>query len=81
MPANLGTSGASYKAVTPNDSTDLPDGPCRGLWVGGAGNLSVIGAFDTVEVTLTAVPIGLHALAVKRVRATGTTATLLVAVY
>jgi hypothetical protein len=67
-------------AITPNDTTDLGT-VCRGIYVGGAGDLAVITAGgDTV--TLTAVAVGVvYPLRVSRVLATGTTATNLVAVW
>ena len=41
------------KAVTPNDSTDLPNGPCRGLLFTTAGNVS----FDTAAGTTVTIPV------------------------
>lgn len=68
----------SATAITPNDDTDLAT-ETRSLYVGGAGNVSVILANDADPVTLTALAVGvLHELRVRRVRATGTTATGLV---
>ena len=61
------------EAVTPHD-TD-PQGVYRSLWVGTAGNLSVILVGDSAAVTFTGVPAGtLMPLAVKRVMSTNTTA-------
>jgi len=48
--------GRKAAAVTKSDSTVLP--ATRALWVGGAGNLSVIFAGDTSAVTLTGVAAG-----------------------
>lgn len=68
-------------AITPSDSADLAF-LTRGIYVGGAGNLSVILADDTDPVSFVGVLAGtLLALRAKRVRATGTTATSLVGVY
>jgi hypothetical protein len=68
-------------AIAPNDSTDLAF-ETRGIYVGGAGDISVILTQDSAAVTFAAVPAGsLLPLSVKRVRATGTTATNLVGVY
>ena len=68
-------------AVTPNDSTDLAVSPARSLFIGGAGNLVVdTAAGDTV--TFTGVTAGsILPVSVKRVRATNTTATSIVALY
>ena len=66
-------------AVTPHDANDLAV-VTRALWVGGDGDLSVILAGDDDPVTIKGasqvVPI-----AVRRVRATGTTATDIVALW
>jgi hypothetical protein len=69
-----------YAAVTPSDSVDLPLGPCQGLNVAGAGTASIVGLAgqDPVTVTLTE---GWNPCPCVRVRATGTTATSIVAVY
>ena len=73
-------SGCSAFAITPNDSTDLSQ-PIRGLYVGATGNVVVIFEGDTANVTLTGVAGGIvHPFAIKRVLATGTTATGLVGV-
>ena len=57
MPA--GTPGTNYAAeaspacraaaVTPDDANDLPGGLTLGLYIGGAGNLSVVLADDTTR--------------------------------
>jgi len=62
-------------AITPSDSVDQQ---YSGIYVGGAGNVSVImESGDTV--TFTAPPVGtILPIRVKRVRATATTATLLI---
>lgn len=71
----------ALRAVTPNDSTDL-EGYVRALWVGGAGNVSVIAAEDTDPVTISGVPAGtILPIRAKRVRSTSTTATNIVALY
>lgn len=68
-------------AVTPNDSNDLDD-HCRALWVGTAGNVSVILVGDENPVTFVGVQAGsLLPLRIKRVRSTGTTASDIVGVY
>ncbi len=81
MPAPIEDQGAKQlRAVTPADA-DLPSGPCRALWVGGLGNLSLIATDDTTAVTITAVPAGtIIPIKCKRVAA-ATTATLIVALY
>lgn len=66
-------------AVTPSDTTVLE--PTRGIYVGGAGNIS-LGMADGSMMVLTAIQIGvIHPLSVTRVLATSTTATVVVAIY
>ena len=66
------------QAVTTSDTVDLTN-VSRGLFVGGAGNVVVIMA-DGTTVTITGVTAGtLLPIRVSRVKATGTTATNMVA--
>lgn len=75
-------SGTVFRDVTLDDDVDLPLGPCRGLILGTSGNVSVIGFGDDDPVVLPALVAGVvHPVSVKRIRATGTTATGIVAVY
>jgi hypothetical protein len=65
-------------AVTPSDATVLQK--TRALWVGGAGNISV--RIDGATVLFSGVPAGTRLeFEVDQVRATNTTATLIVALY
>ena len=66
------------EAVTPNDAVDLPNSS-RALYVGGSGDVRVttVGG-DTV--TLTAAS-GFLPLCIRRVHATGTSATAIVALW
>ena len=67
--------------VVTSDTTDLPAGPCRGLYIGGAGNV-VIDTAKGTTITLTALAVGqVHFIRAKRVRATNTTATGILALY
>ena len=70
----------SVAAVTPNDSTDLPNGVCRGLYIGVAGNLSFIDASGNV-IAAQPVQAGIFPVGVQRVKASGTTATGILAGY
>lgn len=67
-------------AVTPSDSEDLATST-RGIWVGGAGNISL----DTVggdTVTITGIAAGtLLPIRAARIRSTSTTATAIVALW
>ena len=66
-------------AITPHDANNLTR-PCRAIWVGATGNISLVTAQgDTV--TLNSVPVGLLRVGAIRVNATSTTATNLVALY
>jgi hypothetical protein len=67
-------------AVTPSDATVLT--PTKGLYIGGAGNVTVDFADGTTGVLLTAVAVGtLYPISVVKVKSTGTTATAIVAIY
>lgn len=67
-------------AVTPSDTVNLPF-IATGLWVGGAGAVSVVLA-SGVAVTFSAVPAGvLLPIAIQRVNSTGTAASAMVALY
>ncbi len=71
----------SAAAVTPSDNTDLAY-VTRGLYVGGAGNITVNMAENGAAFLFTGVPVGtVLPIAVSRVKATGTTATALVAIW
>lgn len=67
-------------AVTPNDSADLT-AVASALFVGGAGNIAVV-TVGGHEVTLNGATAGsVIQVRVKRVKATGTTATNLVGLW
>lgn len=71
----------SWKVITPSDLAAGNVGGCRGIYVGGAGNVALVGE-DNQVVTFTAVPVGTFMpCGAKRVNATNTTATLLIALY
>lgn len=77
---SFGDPGTKLAAVAPNDSTDLTG--VRAVYVGGAGNLALMGIHDSAAVTLSSVPAGsLIPVQVKRVMSTNTTATNIVAIY
>ena len=68
-------------AVTASDSADLPNGPCKALYVTGAGNVNVnlVGGGTAVLTGLSAGQI--IEVAAQRVLATSTTATGIFALY
>lgn len=73
-------------AVTPSDTVDLPDFKAANrladwIYVGGAGNVVVV-LQDNSTVTFTAPPVGSFLwIKARRINATNTTATLLLAGY
>lgn len=63
--------------ITPSDATDLPV-VCRGLFIGGSGGDVRVHMYSGREVTLTNLQPGIdYPRRIKRVLATGTTATLI----
>lgn len=68
-------------AVTPADGSDLATIPTRGIYIGTTGDLKVDLA-GGATVTYTGLAAGVqHAISAKRVYATGTTATAILALY
>jgi hypothetical protein len=68
-------------SVTPHDTNNQNLSGCRALWIGVAGNVAIIAEDDTAAVTLVGVSIGLLPVKAKRVMATNTTATTIVALF
>ncbi len=66
--------------VTPSDETNLQD-VAKALYVGGAGDLRLIPAGGSEAVTLKNHPVGYVAVQAKRVLATGTTASHILALF
>lgn len=71
--------GMAAFVIAPSD-TDVFQSPVR-VWVGGAGTLAVVPANGTATVSLTVAANTYVPLYVTAVKATGTAATLLVAIY
>ncbi|QYK61855.1 hypothetical protein [Paenibacillus sp. S25] len=72
---------SDYVAVTPSDTADLPDGKCVGVYCGVGGDVAVVSPSGSA-VTIKAVPAGVPLfLPAKRIKATGTTATNILALY
>ena len=68
-------------AVTPSNDADLTNGECRALYVGTGGALS-LDVGNSTAVIFAGVPSGtILPIRVKRVRATGTDAEDIVALY
>ena len=75
--ASLTAPAADGFQITPTDGSDLSQ-TTRAIYVGGPGNLSLV-LHSGASITLTGVPAGsLLPLRIKKVAATGTTATALV---
>jgi hypothetical protein len=82
MPAQLSASPNTAEgaaAVTPSD-TVVQAVPFRALWIGVTGDVSIFFR-DGTSYTFKNVPVGMFAVGGLRVNATGTTATLIGAVY
>lgn len=77
--ADQAAPGRSWAAVTPSDTVNLPAG-CRAIYVGGAGDVALVGD-DGVAVVFAATAGQIIPLGPKRVNATSTTATSIVAIY
>jgi hypothetical protein len=78
-PLNRESPAVGAVAVTPSNSADLAV-PARALYVGEAGDLAVHMVNGDI-VTFTGMPVGFVPISVRRVLATGTTATGIVALY
>ena len=69
-------------AITPSDSTDLPQGACTAVWVGNSGDIAIRCHPMGDSVVMKNVPGGTQLnVEAERILATGTTATDLVAMY
>lgn len=69
----------SFAPITPSDSTDMAT--CRGIYVGVGGNIVAVAENNNVA-TFSDVPAGsILPVRAKRINATGTTASSLVALY
>lgn len=67
-------------SITPSDSTDL-SGQCTAIYVGGTGDVTVV-TIGGETVTFKAVPVGTTLrVNCSKVKSTGTTATLLLALW
>jgi len=66
-------------SITPSDTANLPGNTTGGIWVGGAGNITLLPVNGSAAITLTAVPAGtLLPIVAQKVFAGGTSATQLV---
>lgn len=80
-PVTLTSPAGNFFAITPSDGVALTQ-PTRAIYVGATGDIVVIGTGgDEVAVTFKNVQVGWHPIRAKFVKATGTTATLMVGAY
>ena len=71
----------SADSVTPSDSAEFSQ-PCKALFIGGAGNVTVDMVNDGTNITFVGIPAGMILpIRVTRVYNTGTTATSIVRLY
>lgn len=70
-----------YVVVTPSDSTVFTAGMCRALYVGGTGTVTAV-LEDDSTCLFSGIPAGtILPIQCKRVNSTGTSATLIVALF
>lgn len=69
--------------ITPSDTVDIATGPTRGVYVGVAGDVTAVMAGGSqATVLFKNVPTGvILPISVKRINATGTTATTMLALF
>lgn len=77
--ARVTSAAMSVQAVTPSDTAALPAG-CKGLWIGGAGNV-VVTMWDGTTATFSAVPAGTSLPVSPKLVKAATTATLIIALF
>jgi len=79
--SNTNTIAGEWKAVTPADGSDLPDGTCNALYIGVAGDVSVDFSGANTANVITCVAGGIIPGPFTRVRSSGTSATGIYAIY
>jgi hypothetical protein len=71
----------SFAAITPHAATNFAGGNARSIYVGGTGDVAVVGADDVAVVFVGVVGGSILPVICKRVNAIGTTATNLIALF
>lgn len=71
----------SFPAITPSDSTDFAEGVCRGIYVGVAGDVVAVDKAGNATTFKNAIAGSILPIEAKRVNATNTSASDLVALY
>jgi hypothetical protein len=82
VPTAQSTNGRKVTVVVPSDTVDFTSYPSK-LYIGVAGDVKCIpvGNDDASPVTFKSVPVGFLEIQVRRVFATGTAATNILAIY
>lgn len=71
----------TLKEITPDDNNDLPGGVCRGIYVGGQGNISVVDCYNNSMIIYSAQAGSILPFQIRRVKSSNTTAGHLIALY
>jgi hypothetical protein len=92
--STYGDPGTEVRAATPSDTVDLTQLPStnwpRALYIGVSGDVTLVGSDDatangatdtTLKQTFKSVPVGFLPVSCRRIMATGTTATNILAIY
>jgi hypothetical protein len=69
-----------WRPITPSDTQDLPK-LTRAIYVGGTGDVAAVLQNGDMPGAFKALPVGYHPITARRINATGTTATNLMALY
>lgn len=70
------------RLVSPDDENDLPDGPCRAIWVGTSGDIELTLVGDINAILFSSVPAStIIPFACKRINNSNTTASGIIALY
>lgn len=64
-----------------SDTVDLPLGPCRGIYIGGAGTVTLIDAMGNTAVQFTLSAGSILPVRASRIKVTGSTATAMLVLY
>lgn len=70
-----------YATVTPSDTVNFANGPCRAIYVGGGGDVAAVRPDGVAVVFSNLAPGYPFPIVAIRINATGTTATLIDALF
>ena len=74
-------SSGAVRNITPNDSADLAIGVCRAIRAGGGGDISIVDLTGTTVIIPSVLAGETLPIEATRINATGTTATLITALF